>query len=201
VDRSGVRCEGPPGALREGSDECTPVTYLTVKTLEQALAEAVAQNRLPENHDGLRLGRRYVRLTAVEKAEGSPGSAGIQTGRPVEDSDLSARRTLAEPGVHPSTLDASYRRYPEDGVAGLAEKMLMDGPPPIPGGRQRLPIVRSGSEACGQSVDVPASSCLFCIRSVRQARTMPPPESSGSQATVATPSTAAGIAVIDRRAR
>jgi transposase-like protein len=52
-------------------------------------------------------------LTAAEKAE---------VIRLVEGSDLSVRRTLAELGVQRSTFYAWYRRYAEDGVAGLAAK-------------------------------------------------------------------------------
>src|SRR5262249_30195700 len=63
--------------------------------------------------DGLRLGERYVRLTAAEKAE---------VIRLVESSDLSARRTLAELGVHRSTFYAWYRRYAAEGGGGLAAK-------------------------------------------------------------------------------
>ena len=63
-----------------------------------------------KKRDGLRLGGRYVRLTAAEKAE---------VIRLVEGSDLSVRRTLAELGVHRSTFYAWYRRYAEDGAAGL----------------------------------------------------------------------------------
>jgi putative transposase len=54
-----------------------------------------------------------VRLTAAEKAE---------VIRLVEGSDLSVRRTLAELGVQRSTFYAWYRRYAEDGVAGLVAK-------------------------------------------------------------------------------
>ena len=54
-----------------------------------------------------------MRLTAAEKAE---------VIRLVEGSDLSVRRTLAELGVQRSTFYAWYRRYAEDGVAGLAAK-------------------------------------------------------------------------------
>lgn len=54
-----------------------------------------------------------MRLTAAEKAE----VIGL-----VEGSDLSVRRTLAELGVHRSTFYAWYRRYAEDGVAGLVAK-------------------------------------------------------------------------------
>jgi putative transposase len=54
-----------------------------------------------------------VRLRAAEKAE---------VIRLVEGSDLSVRRTLAELGVHRSTFYAWYRRYAEDGVAGLVAK-------------------------------------------------------------------------------
>ena len=54
-----------------------------------------------------------MRLTAAEKAE---------VIRLVEGADLSVRRTLAELGVHRSTFYAWYRRYVEDGVAGLAAK-------------------------------------------------------------------------------
>ena len=54
-----------------------------------------------------------MRLTAAEKAE---------VIRLVEGSDLSVRRTLAELGVHRSTFYAWYRRYTEDGAAGLVAK-------------------------------------------------------------------------------
>ena len=54
-----------------------------------------------------------MRLTAAEKAE---------VIRLVEGSDLSVRRTLAELGVHRSTFYAWYRRYAEDGAAGLVAK-------------------------------------------------------------------------------
>jgi len=54
-----------------------------------------------------------VRLTAAEKAE---------VIRLVEGSDLSARRTLAELGIHRSTFYAWYRRYTVAGEAGLAAK-------------------------------------------------------------------------------
>jgi transposase InsO family protein len=54
-----------------------------------------------------------VRLTAAEKAE---------VIRLVDGSDLSVRRTLAELGVQRSTFYAWYRRYAEDGVAGLVAK-------------------------------------------------------------------------------
>jgi transposase-like protein len=40
----------------------------------------------------------------------------------VEGSDFSVRRTLVELGIHRSTFYAWYRRYAEDGVAGLAAK-------------------------------------------------------------------------------
>src|SRR5215475_8272735 len=62
---------------------------------------------------GRRLGGRYVRLTAAEKAE---------VIRLVEGSDLSVRRTLAELGVHRSTFYAWYRRYTEAGAAGLVRR-------------------------------------------------------------------------------
>ena len=54
-----------------------------------------------------------MRLTAAEKAE---------VIRLVEGSDLSVRRTLAELGVHRSTFYTWYRRYAEDGEAGLGAK-------------------------------------------------------------------------------
>ena len=54
-----------------------------------------------------------MRLTAAEKAE---------VIRLVEGSDLSVRRTLAELGVQRSTFYAWYRRYAEDGAAGLVAK-------------------------------------------------------------------------------
>ena len=54
-----------------------------------------------------------MRLTAAEKAE----VIGL-----VEGSDLSVRRTLVELGVQRSTFYAWYRRYAEDGVAGLVAK-------------------------------------------------------------------------------
>ena len=54
-----------------------------------------------------------MRLTTAEKAE---------VIRLVEGSALSVRRTLTELGVHRSTFYAWYRRYAEDGVAGLGAK-------------------------------------------------------------------------------
>ena len=54
-----------------------------------------------------------MRLTAAEKAE----VIGL-----VEGSDLSVRRTLAELRVHRSTFYAWYRRYAEDGAAGLVAR-------------------------------------------------------------------------------
>ena len=54
-----------------------------------------------------------MRLTAAEKAE---------VIRLVEGSDLSVRRTLGELGVHRATFYAWYRRYAEEGVAGLVPK-------------------------------------------------------------------------------
>src|SRR5262249_59635814 len=66
-----------------------------------------------KNRNGLRLGGRYVRLTVAEKRE----VIGL-----VEGSDLSARQTLQELGVNRATFYAWYRRYREDGEAGLAGK-------------------------------------------------------------------------------
>ena len=54
-----------------------------------------------------------MRLRAAEKTE---------VIRLVEGSELSVRRTLAELGVHRATFYAWYRRYAEDGVAGLGAK-------------------------------------------------------------------------------
>src|SRR5262249_58164114 len=71
--------------------------------------ESAAQKK----RDGLRLGGRYMRLTAAEK---------VEVIRLVEGSDLSVRRTLAELGVHRSTFYAWYRRYAEEGAPGLVPK-------------------------------------------------------------------------------
>ena len=54
-----------------------------------------------------------MRLTAAEKHE---------IIRLVEGSDLSARRTLRELGVHRSTFYAWYRRYQDGGAVGLVPR-------------------------------------------------------------------------------
>ena len=82
--------------------------------LKQVVAETVPENRvLKKQSTGLRLGGRYVRLTAAEKHE---------IIRLVEGSDLSVRRTLRELGVHRSTFYAWYRRYQDVGATGLVSR-------------------------------------------------------------------------------
>ena len=81
---------------------------------KQLVAEIVLENRLlKKKRDGLRLGRRHVRLTAAEKGE---------VIRLVEGSDLSVRQTLRELQVPRATFYTWYRRYAEGGVDGLAAR-------------------------------------------------------------------------------
>ena len=70
-------------------------------------------SRTQQQSSGLRLGERYVRLTAADKHE---------IIRLVEGSDLSLRRTLRELGVHRSTCYACSRRYQDRGAAGLSPR-------------------------------------------------------------------------------
>ncbi len=100
--------------------------------------ERAGESAAQENRDGCRCRRRGVRVTAAEKREGI---------RLVEDSELSARRTLRELQIPPPTFYRWYRRYRADGLEGLT---------PQPSAARRHwnrmpPAIRHGRWACGVS--------------------------------------------------